>query len=486
MTDKQTLSVRDVQAGLKCRLCIGGRPPSDGIEAFVGTVARSHRERLLQAFLREAQIEDLNDLRGANWTEKVRATTEHFRSGKRALLGPAFEFDNLRISLDLIEADDAGWSITEVRSIAHIRSRHYTGAAIVIWALVSLGIPVHRYRLATVNTEWTGLDPEPRFVLTDVTEIALRRSEDLDADIARLLKEAAKPTHPDGQPENELYCEKHDPNRSVQTPSSLASLYRVKKRLIQQLRNNGVQRIEDIPEDTALPPVATRQRQSLIEQRAVASPKLEDALKKIGRPTVYIDFEAIQPALPPWNGCRPFATIPVQVSLHRLHSDGTLDHEQWIAKPHQDPRPELARFLAKHLDEANTLVAYHATFEQNIISRLAAYCSQDEGHTLKQANQRFVDLLPMVRDHVYHPDFRGRFNLKGVVHALLPELRYDSLEVKRGDVASRLLEGLLLGDVDQNSTDYNSIRKALLEYCERDTLVLVRLEALLRQMAPRS
>ena len=147
----------------------------------------------------------------------------------------------------------------------------------------------------------------------------------------------------------------------------------------------------------------------------------------------------------------------------------------------KDPRPGLAGFLADQLDGSETLVAYHASFEQSIISRLSAFCSTENAEKLKRANQSFVDLLPLVRNNVYHPNFKGKFNLKQVVSALLPELDYANLPVRRGDDASRLLEALLMGSVSETSPDYKSLRTALLDYCERDTWVMVQLESLLRQ-----
>jgi len=485
MSTQHTFSVRDVQAGLGCRLCLFERKQGKAEGSPFSSTIKPHKARLLKAYLQETPIDTLMDLNGQNWTQKVQATEGHLKAHKDPIQGACFEFGSLRFSTDLMEPEQDGWSVTEVRSIAHIRSRHYTGAAIVIWALEQSGISVCRYRLGTINTEWTGVDREPRFISTDVTEIAARRSQDLAATLSALVEKtsdnSASPF--DGADDDWPLCEDHDPKRTLRTPSSLSSLYRVKKRLIKQLQNNGVEKIEEIPEDINLPPIAARQRQALINQQTVTHPKLHGALQRIERPTVYIDFEAIQPALPPWNGCRPFGAIPVQVSLHQLSANGTLEHKQWIATPHQDPRPELAQFLADHLEGVQTLVAYHATFEQNIISRLASFCSASQAQILNRANQRFIDLLPLVRNHVYHPDFRGRFNLKGVVQALLPDLRYDDLNVKRGDAASRLLEGLLLGDFDHPSPEFDAIRKALLEYCDRDTLVLVRLEALLRVMA---
>jgi len=57
---------------------------------------------------------------------------------------------------------------------------------------------------------------------------------------------------------------------------------------------------------------------------------------------------------------------------------------------------------------------------------------------------RLVDLLPIVRSHVYHPDFGGSFSLKAVAPALVPGFTYDDLDIGNGGAASTALESLIL------------------------------------------
>jgi hypothetical protein len=138
--------------------------------------------------------------------------------------------------------------------------------------------------------------------------------------------------------------------------------------------------------------------------------------------------------------------------------------------------------LAGQLHDAATLVAYHASFEASVIRQLIAAATPADAKVLTEANRRFVDLLPIVRNHVYHPDFRGRFGLKGVVEALLPTLSYADLQVSRGDEASLLLEALILHGRPNDTSKRSAIRDSLLAYCERDTLVMVQLDALLHEL----
>jgi len=96
-------------------------------------------------------------------------------------------------------------------------------------------------------------------------------------------------------------------------------------------------------------------------------------------------------------------------------------------------------------EEANTIVAYNACFEVQRIDQLAKALRR-LAPALKKLRKRVVDLLPMVRDHVYHPDFHGSFSLKAVLPALVTGLVYTDLEIKDGGTAAASLEALLLDE----------------------------------------
>ena len=79
---------------------------------------------------------------------------------------------------------------------------------------------------------------------------------------------------------------------------------------------------------------------------------------------------------------------------------------------------------------------------------------------------------------VYHPHFAGSFSLKDVLPALVPELTYEGMAVANGQDAGIAWQSLVKETLDQ--TERDRIRKALLEYCGKDTLALVRLLETLR------
>ncbi|NYT80652.1 DUF2779 domain-containing protein [Alcaligenaceae bacterium] len=88
--------------------------------------------------------------------------------------------------------------------------------------------------------------------------------------------------------------------------------------------------------------------------------------------------------------------------------------------------------------------------------------------TLLAIVDRMVDLLPITREHYYHPDIRGSFSIKAVLPTIAPNLTYDGLEqVQDGGMAQQVWLVLVQGDLR------SELRQGLLDYCERDTYGLV-------------
>jgi hypothetical protein len=94
---------------------------------------------------------------------------------------------------------------------------------------------------------------------------------------------------------------------------------------------------------------------------------------------------------------------------------------------------------------------------------------------------KLVDLLPIVRNHVYHPGFQGSFSLKYILSPLVPDLTYNDLAIVDGQVASVEIARLLF--VAHLVEDRDQLRRDLLAYCERDTWAMVRLVDRLRELS---
>ena len=102
---------------------------------------------------------------------------------------------------------------------------------------------------------------------------------------------------------------------------------------------------------------------------------------------------------------------------------------------------------------------------------------------LEALEGKLVDLLSVVRENVYHPDFLGSFSLKYVLHPLVPELTYDDLVIVDGLVASVEIARLLFVAGKIAPEEQARVRQDLLNYCERDTWAMVKVLEKLRELA---
>ena len=84
-----------------------------------------------------------------------------------------------------------------------------------------------------------------------------------------------------------------------------------------------------------------------------------------------------------------------------------------------------------------------------------------------------IDLLPIFREHYYHPDMRGSWSIKRVLPTISPELDYGDLAIGNGGDAQ---QGYLRAiDPNLSSEEKEQLRRELLDYCERDTRAMLEL-----------
>jgi uncharacterized protein DUF2779 len=191
----------------------------------------------------------------------------------------------------------------------------------------------------------------------------------------------------------------------------------------------------------ALSVIADRQRRAVRTGQVVVEPGLAQALEAFVPPLAFLDFETVRLAIPVWNGERVVTACAGALAV----------------------------------------VAYNAPFERGCLQHLARAVPR-LAEPLNEVAARLIDLLPVVRSHIYQPDFCGSFSLKRVLPALVPELRYDALAITDGESASlNLVQSLFHGNTFQPEATQR-LRDDLLRYCAQDTWGLVKLLERLRQL----
>jgi hypothetical protein len=252
------------------------------------------------------------------------------------------------------------------------------------------------------------------------------------------------------------------------------------------LSAQGIERISEIPADFDLTEHQDRMRDVIVSARPYVSPGLANALAILEGPLTYIDFEAMNPAIPVYPGTRPYERLPFQWSLHRDDGNGGLTHQDFLAEADRtrDPRPAFIETLLDALGREASPVVVYSPYERTVLQDMARQFPHLAAD-IEAVIARLVDLLVIVRDHVYLDGFNGSFSIKAVGRALAPHFTYDGLDhVANGEQAATAFQRLTL--IDLPAGEAATLRDALLAYCRLDTLALVETHRALKRLAGRT
>ena len=137
--------------------------------------------------------------------------------------------------------------------------------------------------------------------------------------------------------------------------------------------------------------------------------------------------------------------------------------------------------LVEATQSAERVVTY-SPFEKTRIRALQKAVPELQPEFI-ELEAKLIDLLPVLGNFVYHPDFEGSFSIKYVLQPLVPELSYNDLVIVDGLVASVEIARLLFVSGRIPPEERDRIRQDLLDYCERDTWVMVKLLESLHTLA---
>jgi CRISPR/Cas system-associated exonuclease Cas4 (RecB family) len=414
--------------------------------------------------------------------ERVAATQAAILTGAPAIFEASFVADDTFVAVDVLERVPGGWRLIEVKSSSSQKEEHVADAAIQLYVLRRSGIAVVAVEIMHLNKEHRCPDTGDLFCRTDVTadaESALGAiPEEIRRQMAMLVSDMPKVTI--GLHCSEPWeCPFHD-RCWPDDRDHIANLYFMGKKAYGFMAK-GVHSLHDLPADHKCPAAAKRQLRSIRENRIIVEPGLEQALADFDCRLGFLDFETVARAVPVWPGLAPWGQSAAQFSYHARRDDGTYAHAEWLAEGPVDCRPMIAQMLVEATAAEERIVTYSG-FEKTRIRDLqkAVPALKPE---LEALEARLIDLLPVLRDYVYHPDFRGSFSLKAVLNPLVPELSYTDLVIVDGQTASVEIARLLFVAQKIPPEERDRIRDDLLAYCKQDTWAMVMLLDRLRRLA---
>ena len=419
------------------------------------------------------------------YDQRVELTRQAIKSGAPAVYEASFRTGGVFVAVDILKRDGRGFRLIEVKSSTSVKDHHIPDVAVQAYVLRQNGLDLVGTEVMHLNRECTYPDLSNLFTRADVTDAVAAIEDRVPGWVAQQIAilQGPVPDVPIGPHCTTPYeCPFMARCWPTLPPHHVSTLYAMNRRAL-EFEAQGYQTIYDLPEDAPLGRIADRQRRAVKEGRIIVESTLAGALKVFVPPIAFLDFETVGLAIPVWEGCHPYDAVPVQFSCHVQAADGRVAHHEWLAEGPEDPRPALAKRLVGACEGAHTIVAYNAGFERGCLERMADALPA-LAEPLGNIVARLADLLPVVRNHVYHPDFGGSFGLKSILPALMPELRYDGLAIADGGTASLELERLLFNGEELELGAREQLRSDLLRYCHQDTWGLVKLLERLRGLGP--
>ena len=418
-----------------------------------------------------------------------------------------FEHEGVLVRGDVLHRrQDGRWRLIEVKSTTSVKAGHFDEVGIQRHVVSRTGADLASVCLAHVNRNYVfqggTIDVSRFFRIRNLTRQTAKLEDKITRQLQaefRMLDQPAAPDIAAGRHcDDPVRCEFFGRCNLRRPADHTGYLPRIHASAVAELEEMGIESICDIPDDF---PLNERQRRvctSVQTGEPWFSAELATELSALKYPLCFMDFETVNPAIPRFPGMRPYTQLPFQWSVHvqreqvqreqfgreqmqRDHGAAS-EHFEFLALDSGDPRREFIRSLAAALGEEGSIVVYNALFESQRLSELAAWLPE-YAEQIKRIQKRLWDLLPVVRNHVYHPAFAGSYSLKAVLPALVPEMTYKGMAVADGQDAGIAWESLVRGSLNQ--TERDGIEKALRDYCGQDTFAMVRLLNKLREHSRR-
>jgi hypothetical protein len=414
----------------------------------------------------------------------LRETAEALaQPGDVTLFEPALRCDDVLVRADVLIRRDGRYRMIEVKASTRVKDSHLTDAAIQAFVARGAGLDVEYVELAHIDNKFVypgDGDYRGLFAHADMTDAVLPLQEQIPVWIADAQRDLAGP-----MPDIAVGRQCNDPFECefLAFCSPEASEYPVEllpnsSKLARQLRADGFADLRDVPLDRLTREDHQRIWRATVSGQAELDPGAAAKLAALPWPRHFLDFETVGPVVPMWKGTRPYQKIPMQWSCHRQDADGTLTKlPPFLDTTGDDPRRAFAESLVAAMGHFGMILVYNAAFERGVIMQLAEQFD-DLAPALQAIARRLFDLLPLARANYYHPAMMGSWSIKRVLPTIAPDLDYGNLEsVQSGD----MVEPVYFEMVDAGTPVERKaeLKEALLTYCERDTLGMVRVAELL-------
>lgn len=440
---------------------------------------------------------------GAKGSEAISETQNILQQGASRIAQAAFEAESFFAQADLVHfKGHQHIDIYEVKSSSSMQNmglddsnqapskeEHITDLAFQYVVASLAGFTIDSTWLVELNKSYShasSANPSDLFTVSDVTKEVLAQIPAIRNSMQEALLQTATIHEP-------TTCDCRYKSRKKQCPAfaylhpgssgySIYDLPRIHPTRLREFVDQGIIRIEDIPTKNKLSDNQQDHVRSWNENtQLIQSQEINAILGQLEYPLYFLDYETYGPAIPVFEGTRPYQHIPFQYSLHIIPEVGAeVIHREYLHPDSTSPMADISKNLRSEIGDQGTIIVWNKTFESKCHENLSNAVPEHAAFLLGM-NRRMFDLMDIFSKRLYvNKDFRGSASIKKVLPVLVPKLSYKDLIINDGGKATTEWSRMVFELNDDSEKE--TIRTQLLEYCKLDTLAMVEIYNKLKEL----
>ncbi|MFH1423496.1 MAG: DUF2779 domain-containing protein [Candidatus Nealsonbacteria bacterium] len=405
-------------------------------------------------------------------------TQKTMKGDAKVLFQPTVVADPLTCRADILtkSAEADAWDINEVKMATTVKKDYPYDVGFQRICFENAGIKIGRTNLVHINRDYIRhgeIELDKLFISEDITKEVNEKLPKIKEEIEKALEVMGRNSEPDLQliegcsnPKRcdyiKYYCEGIpgvDLIASKIPPKHLLALLKRKILSPEKISPDLLKSIGYEPET----------KFTKIDVSAI-----HKEFNKLQYPLYFLDYETYGPAIPPFDGTRPYQNIPFQYSLMiKESSTAPVRHIEFLMRNFENPVSALLSQLKRDLGPKGSVIVWFAPFEAGCNKEMAQM-EPRYADFLKSVNNRIFDLMLIFqfKNQMYiKNEFQELASLKIVLPVLCPELSYDSLAIREGGEASASWPAFTS---DKTSVEEKlQLEKNMLAYCKRDTEAMI-------------
>jgi len=420
--------------------------------------------------------------------EAVEKTRELMDSRTPTIFQATFIEDGFIARNDALvwDAENNCWNLYEIKGTNSLKEggtdhNHIDDLTFQASVMARADVPIGKYFLLHLNKDYVrfgALNVAELFLIEDQTEKVIAGLPFLEEQMKIAKEYLNNKIEPGGGCEciyngrsrhctTFKYSNPEVPDYSVHDISRIGT----SKKKLATLVDGKIYDMLDIPEDMELSDVQVNQINVHRRQKSMIDiDGIGEEIKDLQFPLYFFDYETYAPAIPAFDGFRPYQRIPFQFSLHILESpDAKMIHKEYLHEERSDPSAKVAELLNEWIGAKGTVIAWNKSFEAGVNRELGERMPEYK-EAMERINNMLYDLMDVFKkQHYVHPKFKGSTSIKKVLPALA-DISYDSLVIKEGGQASNSWWEMTSPKTPPETSEH--ISKHLKIYCGQDTYAM--------------